>query len=443
MAQKHNDSINRGMKTIIKRGIVLIIAFSYLYSISFAFLPFNFPFVLGVVGCLLFVLNIKDRIMYRKNINYLLKISCLPLAVSVFSILINATFELGFTKLLITNIFYLFGAYLLVKMIKWGNGGRLDSTTIINYFIISAIIQCILTMIMFLNPSIANSLQSLLQYNEIAVQSLDRTDGTRLVGFGAYFFSSGVIHGFVLFLIVIQLFYRKQNSALSISLYLLCWIFIVIVGVMLARTTFIGAAGSIVLLLFILLFKKTTIPKSKIYLGFLFLLISCVIVMERLDKFSFLDDYEGIMHFGFEMFYNYDKTGSFSTSSSNGMLENMLIFPDNMATWLMGDGRWVDPNNPLKYYMHTDVGYSRMLFHFGLFGLFLFLAFQYKMINYSIKNAGYSNLYVLTFYVFMLILNIKGFTDLFLYLVPFAFIKNSSITSQQLIDNEKTRNLVK
>ncbi len=405
----------------IKRSIVFFIVFSYLYSISYFFLPFNFPFIMGFVGIIVFLFNRKDSIRYRGTITCFFKLLSLPLFIAVLSVLINLSFDFDFVKLQITNYFYLFGAYLLIKTMRWGER-TITPTTVINYFIVAAVVQCIITLMMFMNPSLANSLQALLQYNDIATQSLDRTEGTRLIGFGAYFFSSGLIHGFVLLLIVTRILLNKKNNVWTISILLFFWAFIVIVGAMLARTTLVGAAISMALLVYILLFKKSFVSKRKLFLGFLLPLGMVLFVIMRFDSISFLGDFDAVMHFGFEMFYNYENTGSLGTSSSNGMFENMLVFPDNFSTWLIGDGRWVDPSNPYKYYMHTDIGYSRLLFHSGLTGLLFFFMYQYKMIKRTVNCAGFPYYIIVLFIIYMLVLNVKGFTDLLLYLAPFAFL---------------------
>lgn len=58
----------------------------------------------------------------------------------------------------------------------------------------------------------------------------------------------------------------------------------------------------------------------------------------------------------------------------------MWVWPDNLATWLIGDGYFNSPaTNPYYigplfegYYMGTDIGYCRFVFYFGLIGLATF-----------------------------------------------------------------------
>lgn len=63
----------------------------------------------------------------------------------------------------------------------------------------------------------------------------------------------------------------------------------------------------------------------------------------------------------------------------------MYVFPDNLKTWIIGDGYFSNPYNTdpfyigtrsRGYYMGTDVGYLRFIFYFGLIGLSAFIAFS-------------------------------------------------------------------
>lgn len=61
---------------------------------------------------------------------------------------------------------------------------------------------------------------------------------------------------------------------------------------------------------------------------------------------------------------------------SNQMMESMIVWPDNLKTWIIGDGYFENPMNdfyydgPLyDYYMGVDTGYCRFVFYFGILGL--------------------------------------------------------------------------
>ena len=72
------------------------------------------------------------------------------------------------------------------------------------------------------------------------------------------------------------------------------------------------------------------------------------------------------------------------TVSSNDRLSNMYVWPDNLQTWLIGDGYFSNPINTDPYfigtitggyYMGTDVGFLRFIYYFGMIGLTAFVIF--------------------------------------------------------------------
>ena len=113
---------------------------------------------------------------------------------------------------------------------------------------------------------------------------------------------------------------------------------------------------------------------------------------------------------------------------------NMYVWPDNLKTWMIGDGYF---NNPLDtnpyyigrgagaaYYMHTDVGYCRFLFYFGLTGLVLFILYFYKVASVcATRLSRYKSLFFL-----LLLLNFivwfKVASDIFLVFALFLCLSN-------------------
>ena len=72
----------------------------------------------------------------------------------------------------------------------------------------------------------------------------------------------------------------------------------------------------------------------------------------------------------------------------------MIVFPDNLHTWIIGDGYFDNPfNRDMNYigpnfggyYMATDIGYLRFLFYVGLIGLLLFCVYMVACANELMK----------------------------------------------------------
>ena len=111
------------------------------------------------------------------------------------------------------------------------------------------------------------------------------------------------------------------------------------------------------------------------------------------------------------MFINYQESGDIQTSSTEAM-KDMYVFPDNIKTWLIGDGKMV--NNDNSYYMHTDIGYSRLIFYFGIFITIFYLLYQgflFFLLSRKSKDV-YFKPFILMLYLWYLILNLKGLINL-------------------------------
>ena len=112
----------------------------------------------------------------------------------------------------------------------------------------------------------------------------------------------------------------------------------------------------------------------------------------------------------------------------------MYIFPENIKTWIIGDGFWANPSGS-GYYMHTDVGYLRLIYYFGLVGLFVYLLMQFVAIRTVFKNYNLSIIFYLTVFTYLLILNLKGFADLlsfmFLFWMSFYLTKGGKKIAKQ------------
>ena len=109
----------------------------------------------------------------------------------------------------------------------------------------------------------------------------------------------------------------------------------------------------------------------------------------------------------------------------------MYVFPDNVKTWIIGDGYFDGPSNTDPYYvgptmtgfyMWTDVGYLRLIFYFGLIGLFTFMLFFFKCGQACAKKfRGFSTLFALLV-LLNFIIWFKVSTDIFVIFALFLCI---------------------
>ena len=110
---------------------------------------------------------------------------------------------------------------------------------------------------------------------------------------------------------------------------------------------------------------------------------------------------------------------------------NMFVFPNNLKTWLIGDGYFDNPygrdpyyTGPIwhGFYQQTDVGYLRFIFYFGIIGMLFFAFYMCKAAWICVKR--FPNQWLL--FVAVLFLNyiiwFKVSSDLFLVFALFLCI---------------------
>lgn len=99
------------------------------------------------------------------------------------------------------------------------------------------------------------------------------------------------------------------------------------------------------------------------------------------------------IRFGFEGFFAWIETGRWETNSNDILLNHMLVFPDNMKTWLIGDGYGANPteNDPYYigkayhgFYMGTDIGYLRFIFFLEYLEWLVWLPYLFAFGEFSV-----------------------------------------------------------
>ena len=193
-----------------------------------------------------------------------------------------------------------------------------------------------------------------------------------------------------------------------------------------ARTTLVGVLMAIAFVIF-----KSNMWKLKIKISSIKLVLSMFVVLCAFSLFVMNFSYEVktsllvAYDFGFELINSYTQTGQLETASTNAMFR-MYIFPSLFKTWVIGDGLWMDSFG--RFYMHTDIGFIRMIFYFGIVGLISFIVFQSVSIFAVYRNNKYlGKIPFILIFVYFFVLNLKGFTDLFYLIIPFCYCSSFTL----------------
>lgn len=407
----------------IKKVLLIIFVYLLFYKPELYFVPSSLNFTFGCIGFLLYIFNpnLRNRIIRDSglSIKRLLKYSTPFLIIAIFSCAINFSTDIYYIKYFFSLILGFYFSYLVISLF-YNIYNEITTKKIIEYILVAQLIYMLLSILMFINPNINSTLISLLKLNLGAEYAYENTQGLRLLGWGASFFASGIINGFVLILLSIYINIYKHTNIKQILLYLL-FIFIFIIGMMMARTCLIGASFAILILLNY--WRKSSIKFFKTLLILFFIIFISTLILTKLSN-SIAEEIEILSNFAFEMFINYNENGTLSSASSDRLIEMYETLPNNLKTWTIGDAKWTGDDG--LYYMNTDVGYFRNIFYFGIIGQLSLIIYYINILKYIIvpKNifGTSSKMICLLLFCFILIINLKGIADLYFYIIPFIFI---------------------
>ena len=404
-----------------------IVLFFYIYSIQFIGAPFGIGtrVFIGIIGFLIFfydIIKIKNDLIIKKSF---LKLTVIFFSISIISfltILYNKTTDFEFLFYYQASIIVIFFAsYLVIKLISLKTRDLDEVPVIFSLIINVVIIQIIIALIMFSIQPVRDLLNSIQVTSDFELKVLEETLEFRLVGFGSKFFGSGIINGFTLIIIGTIL---KLNHKINVFKYTICFLIIFVFGMMMARTTIVGAIFALAIILAptnIFTFNVSRIKMNFKFLFYLILIPLSIYIGISLFFPEVNESLEFAFNFGFEIFINYFKADTIETESTN-QLKEMFFWPSEFKTYLIGDGLFSDTING-GYYKGTDVGILRLIYYFGIFGLFAYLIFQLQVIYIAISTNRKYRVMFLVIFLYCIALNFKGFTDIFFLVILFVFQK--------------------
>lgn len=418
--------------TMIFTGI--IVSFYY-FPFEFSFLPgLNTKMGLAVVGLLLALLNLirKREVQFPPNLVRIEAFAVLVSVVGITSVVINNTSDYVYATYFASMTVWLSGAYTVCSLIKRVHGSlTVENVTL--YLASVCAFQCMFALIIDANIVVKKFIDLYIIQGQAFL-----TEVERLYGVGASLDTAGVRFSICLILISFILNRCKDKMGnVQILIMVLLYVWIAIVGNMIARTTIVGVALSLFSVMF--LFRPMSVNRSFFRIARVVLLILLVTIPLCIYLYNNSTQFYQLSRFAFEGFFNLAETGEWEIGS-NETLKTMIIFPDNLKTWIIGDAYFTNPYglDPYYvgpfiggYYMGTDIGYCRFIFYFGIVGLCAFSTF----IIYVAKECilllpTYRNL-ILIILLLGFVIWMKVATDVFLVFALLLCIGNMQDAPQQ------------
>lgn len=417
---------------LIKMTILVIITSLYYFPIQFRVLPsLNTKMALAALGIVIFALNcIKRRkVSIEKDTLYITILAALVSLCGLMSVVINKTADMSYVTYIVSYLVWLFGAYCVIDCIRIVHS-KVSVWLVVEYLMVVSVIQCASALMIDLIPSFGQFVNRwLFGFGFTDLDNVLKLD--RMYGIGAALDVAGarfcpILVGIAAMIVASKGTTREKN----IWIYITCFIFITVVGSMIGRTTSIGAIIGLIVLFIPWYNRITSIKQDYLHrLGTMVLLITLVSGI-----FIFLYKTNPFIHeklrFAFEGFFSLAETGEWQVSS-NERLKNMVIFPESLKTWIIGDGYFEGAANDMNYigdsrmtsfYMWTDIGYLRFIFYFGLLGLTAFITYFIKCAFCCIRRFKKCSLVFLLALLMNFIIWFKVSTDIFLFFALFLCI---------------------
>lgn len=358
---------------------------------------------------------------------FFISIMALLVSLSSFSTMAyNGTNDGSFLTFFMSEWVWLGGAYCLIN---WLNVvyGHLSVKLVCQCLIAVCVCQCILALTMDMYSPLKQFVDGFLGGEEAFMGNA----GNRMYGIGAALDVAGF--RFSACMVMIAVLSCKCEAKGVQYLYWLAFFVILVIGSMIGRSTIVGASIAFTYVIFYTLLHRNALSKSKLLnmwqAIFVIGLLGTMLGIYEYGTNAVLREH---FRFGFEGFFSLVERGYWQTNSTDIMVNNMIVFPETLRTWIIGDGYCANPLDDPYYigplyhgfYMATDIGYLRFLFYFGVIGLVFLVGFIILVSVSCMKRfPSYKVLFLL-----LLIVNLiewfKVSTDIFLVFAPFLCLSS-------------------
>ncbi len=413
---------------ILFAGIITDFA---LFPATFTFFPVvNTKMVLAIFG---FFLYLYDRNRFNQSEFPQGFVTAFIWAVVVsfigfFSTIINDAGDYTYATYVVSMLVWCASSYVAVRVIMVTEG-ECNVRVVANYIIGVCVAQCILAMAIKYVPWVGGIVDSL------STDYYARDHG-RLYGFSCSLDVAGTRFASCLVMLSVLIVSELKTGITRAAIfYFIAMVVIVVIGNMIARTTIIGVIFLIAYWIYVSVRKKENSGFRVELLWRSLIIVSIIAVGITVYQYNTDKNVQEDIRFAFEGFFSLVEKGEWQTTS-NDRLATMVVFPETLKTWIIGDGYFNNPldENPYfigkgigSYYMNTDIGYLRFIFYFGLIGTAAFCIYFWQVAK--VCATRFVN-YKAMFYMLLLLcyaIWFKVSTDIFVVFSFFLMIPDFSV----------------
>lgn len=355
---------------------------------------------------LFFIIFVKKKI--DKSILIFFTLSIAAFLYAFFIAGINGFKDITIFKLLSFLFLYSSSAYLVVLFYKNIYQNEFYYK-IRSHIFISGVLNGLFVICVFVFSGFSKFFISILDYSDkqLAWTEVGRRSFDLNMGGGA---GASVVFSFI-FLIGLTLFRNNRN-----------YIFKILgLAIIFSATLLTGRTGLVFIIIYIpicILLINAMLNKSILKINIfktvklVIVIISMLIAITLFASFGVSEElknkyYTNIQPWAFEFYYSFKEGGSFSTESTDMIVNTMYFLPENITHLAFGDSN-MGRTDQLEY-IPSDVGYIRFIFGFGVFGMILILLplFYMGIFSYKNKEFGITPLILLFIIIGVFISNFK------------------------------------
>lgn len=409
------------MKFLLYPLLVIITSMFY-FPFEFKALPgVNVKMMLAVVGLLFCLRTLLKRGSFAvpKQLLVLLAFAGSVSLASLFSITIHQTPDTTYVGYVTSFCVWLSAAYAVCNLIKAVHGS-VTVRLVLDYLAAVCFFQCVAAIMIDNIPAFKAAVDAVIEQNQDLMEELER-----LYGIGA---SLDVAGGRFATVLVGLSFYlsdkRCELTTVRRAVYFFLFLSISIIGNMIARTTLVGMGVGMAFMAVGFFRERTDRWLMKRISSVVIVVLSITVSVWLYGTSA---KARSLYRFGFEGFFSLVERGEWSVGS-NEKLKTMIVLPETLHTWFLGDGYFVNSRNDINYlgnstrygyYMGTDIGYLRFIFYFGILGLIPMMGVIISSSIICIRCFRREALLFIMALTVGLIIWLKVATDIFCFLAPF------------------------
>lgn len=405
-------------RPLVKLSAVIVSAIAvelFFFPLQTYSMPINSKTIFAAFGIVVAVVETarKGYGVLRTDLLLLTGLAVLVSLCCFASLTLNATSDSTYLYYFVSMWVWLSAAYFALWVVKKCLG-KVSLRTLTYLLTAVCIFECVTALGVDMNHTVHRWVNSIT--NHEWVESVNR-----MHGLSAELDTAGIHFSVVLIMIACLICEIKDElSSWHIAMFWLAFICITVIGNMIARTTLAGAAIGVAYILLRTLPKGSRITSGQLKMLKVMSLTLFITLPLIVYYYNTNTEIHDNLRFAFEGFFSLVEKGEWDVASNN-ILKNMVVWPDNLHTWLIGDGYIVNPKEDpyyvgevtKGYYKNTDIGYLRFIFYFGSVGMLSFATFIVMSARACIKRLPLQKALIILILILNFVVWLKVSTDLF------------------------------